>query len=79
LEGLDQDDGNLRPAWKIFLETPISKITTAKCHKETSFIAILNKQKCHFFLSLTKLENRRAQQILCRERMVPVWEKGVGG
>jgi hypothetical protein len=28
-----------------------------------SYVAILNKQKCHFF-SFTKLENRRAQQVL---------------
>jgi hypothetical protein len=36
---------------------------TWKCHKETPCIAILNKQKCHFF-SFTKLKNRRAEQVL---------------
>jgi hypothetical protein len=25
-------------------------IYTWKCHKETPYIAMLNKQKCHFFL-----------------------------
>jgi hypothetical protein len=32
-------------------------------YKETPSIAILNKQKCQFF-SFTKLENRKAEQIL---------------
>jgi hypothetical protein len=26
--------------------------------------AILNKQKCHFFFSFTKSENRRAEEVL---------------
>jgi hypothetical protein len=33
-----------------------------KCHKETPCVAILNKNV--FFFSFTKLENRRAEQVL---------------
>jgi hypothetical protein len=37
------------------------------CHKETPCVAILRRQKCHFFfLSFTKLENIRAEQVLPR-------------
>jgi hypothetical protein len=36
---------------------------TRKCHKETPRVAILNKEKSHFF-SFTKSENRRAKQAL---------------
>jgi hypothetical protein len=44
------------------------------------------KQKCHFFFSFTKAENRRVEQILPGGRVVPVgggggrrWGKGMGG
>jgi hypothetical protein len=37
-------------------------INTWKCHQKTS--AIRNKQKCHFFFSVTKSENRRAEEDL---------------
>jgi hypothetical protein len=48
--------------------------------QETPCVAILNKQKCHFFfLSLAKSENRA-----CLGRLVPVgggrrWRKAVRG
>jgi hypothetical protein len=49
---------------------------------ETPCIAILNKQKCHFF-SFTKLENRRAERVLSRGlaplRGDRMWRKGAGG
>jgi hypothetical protein len=34
-----------------------------KCHEETSYIAILNKERCHFF-SFTKSEKRRVMQVM---------------
>jgi hypothetical protein len=40
-------------------------IYTWKCHKETPHVAILDKQKWHYF-SFTKSENRRAEQVLPR-------------
>jgi hypothetical protein len=45
---------------------------TWKCHKETPCVAILNKQKYHFFSS-TKSETRRAERgfVLGGER---TWE-----
>jgi hypothetical protein len=39
-------------------------IPTYKCHKEAPCVAILNKQKCLFFLSFAKSENRKAEQAL---------------
>jgi hypothetical protein len=42
-------------------------------HEETPCVAILSKQKCHYF-SFTKLEHRRAEQVLSGA-LVPV---GVG-
>jgi hypothetical protein len=52
-----------------------------KCHKDTPYIAILNKQKCHF-ISYTKLETRIAELVLSGEgvavgalrRWVNMWE-----
>jgi hypothetical protein len=38
-------------------------IYTWKCHKETPGVAVFHKQKCHFF-PFTKLENRKAEQVL---------------
>jgi hypothetical protein len=38
--------------------------------KETPCVAILNKQKCHFF-SFTKSENRRVEEVLAGG-LVPV-------
>jgi hypothetical protein len=50
--------------------------------KETPCVAILNKQKCHFF-SFTKLEKRREGQVLPGEggtsRRGRMWGKSVGG
>jgi hypothetical protein len=47
----------------------LSYIHTWKYHKETPCVAILNKQKYYFFfLSFTKSENRRAEQVLPRGR-----------
>jgi hypothetical protein len=41
------------------------------CHKESPCIAILIKQKCHFFLlSFSKLENWRKEQSLPVEGVV---------
>jgi hypothetical protein len=40
-----------------------------ECLKETPYVAILNKQKCHFFpvfFSFTKSENRWVEQVLSR-------------
>jgi hypothetical protein len=36
---------------------------TWKFHKENSYVAILNKQKCHFFFS-TKLDYRMIEHVL---------------
>jgi hypothetical protein len=37
-------------------------VYTWKYHKETLYVAILNKRRCHFFFSFTKLGNKRAVQ-----------------
>jgi hypothetical protein len=40
---------------------------TWKCHKETHYVAFLNKQKniiFYFFISFTKSGNRRVEQVL---------------
>jgi RNase P subunit RPR2 len=43
----------------------LSYIYTWKYHKEIPCVAILNKQKCHFFLlSFAKLENKMVEQVL---------------
>jgi hypothetical protein len=50
-------------------------IYTWNCHKKTPCIAILNK----LFFSFTKLENRRAEQVLSGRVGTRIWGKGVGG
>jgi hypothetical protein len=53
-----------------------------KCHKETPRVAIVNKQKCHFFfLSFAKSENRRVEQVLPGGRLGGwyQWEGRGGG
>jgi hypothetical protein len=55
-------------------------IYTWKCHKETRCGAILNKQKCHFFFSFTRSENRRTEQVLLRGGgALYHWEGGGSG
>jgi hypothetical protein len=41
----------------------LQHLDTWKCYKETPWVAILHKQKCHFF-SFIKSETRRAEQVL---------------
>jgi hypothetical protein len=48
-----------------------------KCHKETPYLAILSKIKCHFF-SFTKMENMRAKQTLSGGIGIPGRREDVG-
>jgi hypothetical protein len=54
-------------------------IHTWKCHKETPCVAMLNKQKYHLFFSYTKVENRRAEQVLSKEDGTRMMGEKVGG
>jgi hypothetical protein len=52
-------------------------IHTWKCHKKIPHVAILNKQKYHFF-KFTKSENRRVEQVLGNLGVWYQWEGGGG-
>jgi hypothetical protein len=51
-------------------------IYTWKCHKETPYVAILNKQKCHFFFLLQNQRTRGLNRS-CREGWYQ-WRGGGG-
>jgi hypothetical protein len=46
---------------------------TLKCHKETPCVAILSKQKCHFFLLFSSYRIREEEG-----RTGPAWGVGTG-
>jgi hypothetical protein len=47
-----------------------------KCHKETSYVAILNKKKCYFFIyKIEEQKGRTGPSMVAGER----WRKGIGG